>query len=314
MANAKALLIIGFASMVVFAPTALGGAPMGPPMGLLGEGHWGFGGEYGHSNMNLEGDGRLRTTYGVDSPAGGVTWSFDEKLHIDDLESDMFFATVGYGICDNWDVFVRLGAANAKADVTGSGNIPADPHDPGDVVDAGRQCYDLGSLDSNFGFAWGVGTRATLCRWGRWSFGGLTQATWFSPQDSSVEYTDPLWKDGVRHVGDASLEYWQAQLSLALAYQVDTWRFWVGPFFQYVNGELDRKGSILYEDGSYPDRFCASSDVELAGDNSLYGVHFGANWGITEHVDLWAEGQVALEDSWFVGIGLIIKPQGTSDK
>jgi len=159
-----------------------------------------------------------------------------------------------------------------------------------------------------------MGTRATLCRWGAWSFGGLAQATWFSPQDSSVEYTDPIWPDqGVTHVGDATLEYWQAQLSLAFAYQVSTWRFWVGPFFQYVNGELDCKGNILYDgQPDKVDRFRASSDLKLASDNSLYGVHFGATWGITDHVDLWAEGQVALEDAWFVGIGLTIKPQGAS--
>jgi hypothetical protein len=301
MANAKALLIIGFASMVVFASTALGGAPMGPPMALLGQGCWGFGGEYGHGSMDLEGNGKFSMAY-------------DEKASINDLASDMFFATVGYGICDHWDVFARLGAANARDDVTGSGFIPIDPRLPDDFVDVSRRCYDLDGLDSNFGVAWGVGTRATFFRRGPWSVGGLAQGTWFYPRTSSVRYTDPIWPErGLTHVGDATIEFWQVQISLAASCQVDTWRFWVGPFFQYVGGQYHRDGDIVYDDGSQSDAFRASSDVELADEASMFGAHFGATWGITKNFDLWAEGQVSLENAWSVGIGLIIKPQGTPD-
>ncbi|MBN1505902.1 MAG: hypothetical protein JW955_03605 [Sedimentisphaerales bacterium] len=313
MTNARALLIIGFASVVVFASTALG-APMGPPMALLGQGHWGVGGEYGHGSMDLEGNGRFKMAYGADSPAGPVTWPFDERVSIDDLVSDMFFATVGYGICDHWDVFARLGAANASDEATGSGYIPLDPHLPDDFVDVPRRCYDLDSLDCNFGFAWGVGTRFTFFRWGPWSVGGLAQGTWFYPGKSDVEYTDPVWPEmGLTHVGDATIELWQVQASLAASYQVDTWRFWVGPFFQYVGGQYHREGDIVYDDGSQPDSFRASSDLELAKDASMVGAHFGANWGINKYIDLWAEGQVSFGDTWFVGVGLIIKPQGAPD-
>lgn len=53
MTHQKALLVVGLVSMAVLASTALGGAPMGPPMALLGEGNVGFGGEYGHESMDL---------------------------------------------------------------------------------------------------------------------------------------------------------------------------------------------------------------------------------------------------------------------
>jgi hypothetical protein len=172
----------------------------------------------------------------------------------------------------------------------------------------------LDSINSNFGIAWGVGTRATFFRWGPWSVGGLAQGTWFYPRQGGVRYTDPIWPNqGVTHVGDATIQFWQAEVSLAACYQVDTWRFWAGPFVQYVGGQYHREGDIVYDDGSQPDAFRATSDLKMADEASMFGAHFGANWGITKKVDLWVEGQVSLEDAWFVGIGLMIKPQGTPD-
>jgi hypothetical protein len=307
MTNAKALLIVGLASMVIFASTAFGGAPMGPPMALLGEGNWGFGGEYGHENMNLRASGTFRAMY------PDVPFDFVETVQIDDLAMNMFFGTLAYGVCDNWDIFVRAGAADAKDEARATANIPRISFDFNDVdlIDqlGVRQRYPLGGIDSDYGFAWGVGTRATFCRSGPWAFGGLVQATWFKPGDSDIRYADPLFPipPGVEHVGDAELDFWETQVSLAVSYQVDTWRLWVGPFLQYVVGDFDRSGRILVDGADLGDTFRASSDLQQ---ESEIGGHFGADWSISEQLDLWVEGQLT-GDSWFGGIGLIIKPQET---
>lgn len=301
MTHAKALLVIGLASTAIFAATALGGAPMGPPMALLGEGNWGFGAEYGRETMDMRATGTLRAVY------SDIPFDFVETVKINDMAMNMIFGTIGYGICDNWDIFVRLGASDARDDASARANIPRNPNDPNALVDqlGIPQCYPLESIDSSFGFTWGVGTRATFCRSGPWAFGGLVQATWFKPGDSTIRYTDPLWGTGVEHVGTGNLDFWETQVSLAASYQVDTVRLWGGPFLQFVFGDFDRSGSILFDGVNAGDRFEASSDLQQA---SEIGAHFGIDWDLNKQVSLWGEGQVTA-DSWLVGIGLMFKPQ-----
>ncbi len=305
MTNAKALLVGGLASMAILASTALGGAPMGPPMALLGEGNWGVGGEYGHESADLQAQGTLRAVY------GGLPFDFVENLEIKDLTMDMFFVTLAYGVCDNWDIFARVGAADAGDDVRATSNIPrvppSGPIDANDVLNqlGVPQHYALGSLDNSFGFAWGIGTRATFCRSGPWAFGGLVQATFFKPGDSDIQYVDPLFGAAVEHIGDAELDFWETQVSLAVSYQVDTLRLWAGPFLQFIMGDFDRDGRILFDGVDLGDTFKASSDLQQ---KSEIGGHFGGDWSVSQQLDLYVEGQVT-GDSWLVGVGLMIKPQ-----
>lgn len=304
MTNARALLIVGLVGMAILASTVHGGAPMGPPMALLGEGHWGFGGEYGHENMDLRASGTIQAVY------EDVPFDFVETVRINDLAMNMFFGTLAYGVCDNWDIFVRVGASDAGDDATATANIPRNPNDPNALVDqlGVPQRYPLRGLDSNFGLAWGVGTRATFCRSGPWSFGGLIQATWFKPGDSDIRHPGPVFAGlGEEFVGNAELDFWETQVSLAVCYQVDTWRLWAGPFLQFVTGDFDRDGRILFDGVDVGDRFRASSELQQ---ESEIGAHFGADWGLNEQLDLWVEGQMT-GDSWFAGVGLVFKPQET---
>ena len=298
MRTSRTLPMVAFAVMVAFVSVASAGAPMGPPMAYVGEGQWAFGGEYGHENMDLKACGTLGAVY------DDVPFEFVEIQEIKDLEMNMFFATIAYGLCDNWDVFLRLGAADAQDDITGAANVDL-LDDPG-VPSA----YDIGSLDGSYGFAWGVGTRATFCRSGPWSFGGITQITWFDPGDSDIEYTDPLFGGDAVHSGDVSIDFWQAQVALAAVYQVDTWRLWAGPFLQFVDGDLDRSGDIPPFEDVIVGSFDASADID---EESQIGGHFGASWDVAEQWNLWAEGQVT-GDSWFVGLGVVFLPEETFGK
>jgi hypothetical protein len=258
---------------------------MGPPLAVLGEGQWGIGAEYGYEQMDLEACGIVSQDF------GGPLAPAAELLQIKDLTTNMIFGSLAYGLCDNWDLFVRAGAADAKDDVivraSSSGVTPGE-----------RSTYDGG-----FGFAWGAGTRATFCRSGPWSFGGLVQVTWFDPGDSDWASADPD-VPGVVSVGKAELKYWQTQVSLAAAYQIDSAHLWAGPFLQFVEGDLDRAGTII-DTGTPIGTFSATSDLEEA---SQIGVHAGANFQVAKDLDCWIEGQYTA-DSWLAGVSVVIIPE-----
>jgi hypothetical protein len=272
----------------LLASVAQAGAPMGPPMATLGEGHWGFGGEYGYESIDLRSFGTV-----TENVTGFFVDSHAQLANVENLGSNMFFGTVAYGICDNWDVFARVGAANAQDDI-----VLFDPNNPG--LAGSRAGFDGG-----FGLAWGVGTRATFCRSGPWSFGGLAQVTWYNPGKSDTTLAGFAIPDETV-VGNAELKYWQAQLSLDVAYQMDTLTFWAGPLLQFVQGDLDINGNLLVGD-VLVGTFDSSLDIEES-ESSQVGAHFGANWKMADQLHLWGEGQVT-GDSWLVGVGLVFVPE-----
>jgi hypothetical protein len=292
MTTKKTLLIISLAATF----TSVGyGAPMGPPMALLGEGKWGVGVEYGRDSIDLKAHGDFDVMY----TAGAPHFRFLESIDIDSLTMNMLYGTIGYGLCDTWDVFVRLGVADAQDDMSGTG-ITYQADDPGT-----QQTYRIGALDSDYGFSVGGGTRVTFGQSGPWTFGGLVQATWFRPKDSDISYTDPFQGPDALNVGEVTLDFWEAQVALAASYQVDTVRLWAGPFLEFVRGDVERDGAA--EAGDFRGPFVGKADLE---ENSQLGAHLGADWRPNETVDLWVEGQIT-SDSWFLGIGLVYKPEET---
>ena len=308
-----AILLIGSTCVSV----ASGGAPMGLPMGTVDEGQWTIGGQFGRETADLEGSDTFDATYVGDG--GTVTeLQFDEQLEIQDLASNMLFVSFAYGILDGWDVFGRLGLLSRGAvDVLDRRVGLLD--DRSDLVEC-AQCFldrvgphSSGALDGSFGFAWGAGTRATFWQQGPWSLGGLGQFTWFNPGDSDLSYTDPILEPlGGTYVGEASLDYWQAQVSLALIYQADAWSFWGGPFVQFLEGEIERSGDILYDDLGVLDDggdFSGTTDVEQ---DSQFGGHLGVGVDVAEQWNVWLEGQFT-GDSWLIGIGAVFVPADAFD-
>jgi hypothetical protein len=277
MRTKQVLLVGGVVALAVLGSTAWGGAPMGPPMALLGEGQWGLDFEYGSEEIDLRACGTLTEV----SP--GFVDTADELFHVKDLESNMFFGSLAYGVCDNWDVYLRLGVADAQDDIhTGPGEVPL-------------------NFDGDYGFAWGVGSRATFCRWGAWSFGGILQVTWFDPDDTSYagSTATETWS------GDTEMDYWQTQAGLAAIYHMDVWSFWAGPFLQFVDGDLDINESFTILPSGPSGTATASMDLKQ---ESEFGVHFGANYEMSRQWNLWAEGQWS-DDSWLFGAGVIFKPE-----
>jgi hypothetical protein len=253
-------------------------------MATLEPGQWSISFEYAHENINLAADG-----HSVESIVGGGSERYSQSFAIDDLESDMFFGRLTYGLSETWDVFVRVGLSDAQDDLKVTG--------PGFISGAGGQ---LG-FDGSHGLAWGVGTRATFWRSGPWSVGGLAQVTWLDPDDSDFRITVP-GAPNQAVVGEGELDYLQSQFNLAVMYQENSWGVWVGPFLQLVDGDLDMDAQFVIN-GTTQGNLAFSGNLE---EESMVGGHAGAAYAISNSVAGWVEGQFTA-DSWLVGVGGIIR-------
>lgn len=287
MKTTKALLVTVLTVAGVCATVASGGAPMGSPTAQLGEGNWGFGIEYGYEEMDLEATGTVTDE--------SIPFFWSQDFEIEDLTSNMVFGSLSYGMCDTWDIFVRVGVADASDAII----LP-----PADSTAAERS----DAFDGDFGIAWGVGTRGTFCRSGPWSVGGVMQVTWFEPDESEFSVMDPFLPDETWR-GEVDLEYWQAQFGLAAAFQADAWRFWAGPFFQFVEGDMDFDGRAFLGDDPAGVSLNWSSDLD---ESSQFGVFGGINWAVADSVNLRVEGQVT-GDSFLFSVGALFIPGGPSE-
>jgi len=284
MSRQRAIVLAAFIALVPCAPIAFGNTPMGIPMATLEEGQWALGLGYGYGEVDWEASG-----LSVRTPDGGSPAYAAEFIDLDGLRTRVVLGSLAYGVCDNWDLFARLGFCD------GRDNISIHTLPPGGAS-------ERFSYDGDSGPAWGLGTRATFCYWGPWRFGGLAQITWFDPDGNSFSASDPDASDTVL-VGNVDIEYWQTQVALAAMYQIDTLSFWAGPFLEFTEGDLDRNGRTLV-DGADTGRFSSSADIE---ENTQLGVHVGVNWEASTRFNCQIEGQFT-RDSWFVGLSGVMRP------
>ena len=290
MRTTKALLAAALAIAAVLTSAAPGGAPMGPPTTTLEEGQWAFGGAFGLEKMDMEASGAFTQQF-----AAGPPITIHQLFAVEDFESTMAFGNLAYGVCDDWNVFVRLGAADSQGDIVIRSN-------------SSNLVESQDSFDGGYAFAWGVGTRATFCRSGPWSFGGLVQVTWFNPGESDFTVLDPS-PPPLDLVGGVEREDWQTQVSLAGGYQADTRQCWVGPFLQFIEGDMDFDGNVV-DTGVVIGTTSWTTDLE---ESSQFGLHAGVAWELVERANLWVEGQVT-SDSWLLGVGLVFSTQETFGK
>ena len=130
--------IIVILLVFAFCVPSFGLTPMGPPKAGLKQGQYGVGLNYTTGEMDLE--------FSV-SGVGDVTA---------EVESDMLFVDLGYGITDKWEGFVRLGTAK----------------------------YEIEDWDGGNEFAYGFGTKVTISEQDAITWGGLFQMTWIGGDDT----------------------------------------------------------------------------------------------------------------------------------
>jgi len=277
----KTLITISLIS--IYASTSMAVVPIGPPRALLGEGEKGIGISLSHQSMNLSADG----DYIEQQPAGRATGQADLDLEIKDLVSDPVFATLNYGINQDWDIFVRIGVVNAKDEIEVESNRPVAATR---FLNAGNEA----SLDSGHEFAWGFGSRATFYEDDSISWGGSFHMTWLDPEASSDTMTGLT---GETATVDLDLEYWE--IVVAGGPTINLGNYWIygGPFLHFVRGDLDIDGTWR-DTGIGPFPMDGSTDVE---EESIIGGHVGAQWNQTE--DLCWNAEVSFTgDAWGLAI------------
>ncbi|UCF17058.1 MAG: hypothetical protein JSW59_06265, partial [Phycisphaerales bacterium] len=217
MVRKRMLLSVMVVGMFCSAAFAL--APMGPPMAGLEQGKYGAGIGYAYSDMNLEVSGPL-----TGMPGGEAV--------LNDLQMDMYFVCLGYGISDDWELYGAAGWANAE--------FPGDTGAP--------------DFEGDEGFAFGIGTKRTLAEDGDTKWGVLAQYTQGKSEDD-IRTTSgtQTWGNGIylpdpapatsRKV-ETKLEWYEVQLALGPTVPLsEDMCIYGGPFLHFAEGDLEVKAS-----------------------------------------------------------------------
>ncbi|UCF15731.1 MAG: hypothetical protein JSW59_20240 [Phycisphaerales bacterium] len=265
---AGVLTVVSMCSSVVLALP-----PMGPPKAMVGTDEWVVGVGFSHSNMDLETWGDVRN-----DPDVGPTIDDYTSFEIDGLESNMVLGCLSYGVHDNWDAFVCLGASDAADDII---------EDP-----ASGSGDRYTGLDGSLGFAWGFGTRVTFWDDGDVTWGGLFQTTWSDPDESDIR----LQGDST-FTGDADLDFWQVQVAIGPTVEIDNVSVYGGPFLHFVGGDLDIDGRST----------ASATNVTISQEireQSHIGGYVGAQWFVNDNTCAHVEVQFT-GDAWAAGVGAV---------
>jgi hypothetical protein len=240
---------------------------MGPPTAGLKTGQFRAGADYSYSNMDFK-----------------IDWG-DGFVPAKDIKMNVIAANIGYGLTDDWEGFVRLGAGNAKY----------------------RNADEEIDFSGNYEFAWGLGTKYTFLKQDKLDWGVLFQIGWLTTKDSKsgtdsgTDNTGPyteVWKENyklsVYNMEIAVGPTWKAAEGLSI---------YGGPFLNITRGKLkdDWKWTDTYEDESTNSG--SGSDSADLKERSIFGGYVGAQWEFMQNASLFGEFQY-VGTGWTIGTGV----------
>jgi hypothetical protein len=136
---------------------------------------------------------------------------------INGFEVNTLYATVGYGVFENGEAFIRMGAANATF---------------------GDSLWDEGEdFDSKYNFAIGAGLKATLYESFAWKIGGVFQ---INRTELDGEIDSSSWAIPQPHFAEISMTEMQIALGATYLYS-GRLSIYGGPFAHYISGDFDYK-------------------------------------------------------------------------
>ena len=172
-------------------------APLGPPTADLKKGQFKVGFDYDYSRTDIKVD------------------VANESIKLDNNKTNFYVTNLGYAPLNDWEVFGRLGMANARGGFYGY------------------------QADGDYRFAWGVGTKVTFLKRDNISWGVVFQANWMKSEDSV---------DGI----DVSIKAVEIEFAAGPVYKLlDNVYIYGGPVVHFLGGNIDIEGiDISMEDGS----------------------------------------------------------------
>jgi hypothetical protein len=269
-ANSNWLPCIVLAAIGLAGSTAFALDLMGPAASSVKQGQFHVGLDYSYSEMDLELDaGRwVERLDGMFYDAGKAT-SFTLK----DFEMARLYANFGYGIADNWDVFVRLGGTDAEF---------------GDSIWLDQERFDSGAQ-----MAIGAGVRATFYEQGNLKLGALLQVSW-------AEFDGKLKAAHWAAADSVEMDITEIQIAVGPTYQVtDRFSIYGGPFLHFIDGDLDDRMSEWTDEGLLTSKY----SWRVREDSTL-GAYIGAQVDLVENCSLNFECQLTTAAE-AVGVGLL---------
>ena len=183
---------------------------MGPPRATVEQGQIGTGADFSLGEMDIE----LKNGKWVENQAGVFQDAGNAiDISLGDFETMELYGSIGYGIAENWEAFLRIGAKKAGF---------------GDSIWAQGEDFDSG-ID----FAVGGGVRATLFEIGDLEIGGLFQANWCN-LDGKLDASH--WPSPVF----VEVDLIEMQIALGATYPwTDSVSVYGGPFVHYIQGDFE---------------------------------------------------------------------------
>jgi hypothetical protein len=249
------LAVFGLGSSACFALDL-----MGPPASGLRQGQFHVGADYSYSEMDLELDAGRWVEYldGVFNDAGDAL-SFTLK----DFETARLYASFGYGIADNWDVFVRLGGTDAQF---------------GDSIWQDQERFDSGAQ-----MAIGGGVKATFYEEGNLRLGALLQASW---AEFDGELLAPHWAAA----DSVEMDITEIQIAVGATCRLtDQVSIYGGPFFHFVDGDLD---DVYSEIDEATGGLLTSHYSWSVQEDSILGAYIGAQVDLADNCSVNIECQL----------------------
>ena len=232
--------------------TALALDPMGPPKASLQKGQWSAGVDYSFSDMTIQ-----RTT---------TSWTSSTKNVAEIDEMHKVYATIGHGLNDNVEGFVRIGVGSPEVDRLG-GNT--------------EWKSDGGDWDA----IWGLGVKVTLSENENVAWGFLAQY-------SSAELSCDQAEIGGTDEQAIDLDISELQIAFGPTVKViDRVSVYGGPFLHIIDGSYVDKNSS-------GDRLTKTIEEE-----SAFGGYIGAQVDLATNTTLNIE-YMGTGDAWALAGGV----------
>jgi hypothetical protein len=271
----KRFLVVG---LVIVSLCANVFAFVGPPTAGLNKGQWSAGFDYSQSKQGLDKTTLEGTYFNLTT-----TVPTSDKVKFDYLKAQRYYGTIGYGIDDSWELNVSLGIANVKS----AYKVVPD---------------DTEWTDRNFenDFAWGWGTKITFAKQDKVNWGAAVQMNWL---DTGVSVD--THEGGHLYKRTMNLSSYDLLVAVGPTVDMDGWKLYGGPFYYYLNGDLDSKvvryasvgGALQFIDKE-------SGDIR-AKDN--FGGFIGAQVDIAQNCSATVEFGSTFSDTWSLGTGITFK-------